>query len=185
MEMKESQPYRWLDFRSLAKSFLRAREELGDVYFFTALATWNQGKVKRHRIYISALESTGVTIVMGKFKQKDVRCRADCKKMFLKREEKQTDVNIAVHLLRDAFIGAYDRAILITGDTDIIPAIAAVQKNCLKQVGVILPFGRRSEELKNRCDFYHRMKLKHLAANQLPLSIDAGRLGMLTKPESW
>ncbi|MGH9629467.1 MAG: NYN domain-containing protein [Bryobacteraceae bacterium] len=42
--------------------------------------------------------------------------------------EKMTDVNIAVELLQDAFQGAFDTAILISADSDLIAPIAAVRR---------------------------------------------------------
>lgn len=35
--------------------------------------------------------------------------------------EKGTDVNIAAHLITKAFLGGYDTAIVVSGDTDYIP----------------------------------------------------------------
>jgi hypothetical protein len=59
-----------------------------------------------------------------------------------RRKEKLTDVNIAVELLLGATqYPAYDKAILISGDADLIPAVAAVTKriNEPKLVDVWLP----------------------------------------------
>lgn len=38
-------------------------------------------------------------------------------------EEKGTDINLAVHLITKGFLHAYDTAIIISGDTDYIPAL--------------------------------------------------------------
>ena len=40
--------------------------------------------------------------------------------------EKMTDVNIATHLIIDAFQDRYDMAMLISGDSDLVPPIKAV-----------------------------------------------------------
>jgi uncharacterized LabA/DUF88 family protein len=37
-----------------------------------------------------------------------------------------TDVNIAVEMLSDAYLDKYDAALLITGDSDLVPPINAV-----------------------------------------------------------
>jgi len=44
-------------------------------------------------------------------------------------EEKRTDVNIAIKILEDAFLKKYDRAIIMSGDSDIVPSIESVKKN--------------------------------------------------------
>jgi uncharacterized LabA/DUF88 family protein len=43
-------------------------------------------------------------------------------------EEKKTDVNMAINIVGDAFTESYDKAILITGDNDIAPAVVRVKK---------------------------------------------------------
>ena len=57
-------------------------------------------------------------------------------------EEKKTDVNIAVNIVGDAFTDSYDKAILITGDNDIAPAVLRVKKTFPdKEFLVVFPFG--------------------------------------------
>ena len=84
-------------------------------------------------------------------------------------EEKQTDVNIALQLLQLAILDQYDRAIILSGDTDLIPAIKAVRLTFPhKQIGVILPIGRSSEDLLQQADFKHKMREHHLASSRFP-----------------
>jgi len=155
------------------------------VYCFTALATWNPDKVNRHRLYLRALEKQGVQIVMGKFKRKDRKCTV-CQRDYRTFEEKLTDVNIAIHLFRGAYLDEYDKAILITGDSDIVPAIRAVRDIFVtKPIGVVVPIARRAEELKQECNFHFRMKERHLARSQLPEVVDGGAFGELRRPKSW
>jgi uncharacterized LabA/DUF88 family protein len=55
-------------------------------------------------------------------------------------EEKKTDVNIALNIVIDAYKDVYDKAIIITGDNDISPALIKVKeafKN--KELVVIFP----------------------------------------------
>ena len=80
---------RWLNIRALCEGFLSRREELTQVVYFTALATWDQAKVQRHTRLIAALKATGVEIVMGKFKQKERRC-VKCRQLYPSVEEKMT-----------------------------------------------------------------------------------------------
>jgi hypothetical protein len=42
----------------------------------------------------------------------------------------------------------YDRAVIISGDTDLIPAIKAVRSTFpQKQIGVMIPIGKSSEDI--------------------------------------
>jgi cobalamin biosynthesis Mg chelatase CobN len=91
--------YLWLDFYSLAERFTRKQDNLVGVYYFTAYATWKPHSVKRHRVLIDALRSKGVQVVEGRFKNKDGYCKK-CGAKFINKEEKQTDVNIAVYLFK-------------------------------------------------------------------------------------
>lgn len=177
--------YKWLDYAALARCYIGGRDTLQRVYYFSALATWNQDKANRHQIYLRALRRQGVEVVLGKFKRKDLKCRL-CKGVYQTFEEKLTDVNIAIYMLRGAFLDEYDRAILISGDTDILPAIRAIHELFpAKQVGVVVPFGRRSEELKQDCDLHFKMQEAHLARCQLPdcIADSAGR--DIRRPDSW
>lgn len=69
--------------------------------------------VGRHKLYVSALESTGVETVLGNFKRKPRNCRS-CNAMWDSHEEKETDVNIAVRLVADAYKDKYDVAYVLS-----------------------------------------------------------------------
>ena len=62
----------------------------------------------RHREYITALKFNGVDVHDGHFITDTVDCH-ECGHHWDKPQEKETDVNIAVHLLDDAYFGFRDR----------------------------------------------------------------------------
>jgi len=132
--------YKWVDLRNLCEVFCPAN--LSRVYYFSAIATWRQAESARHKEYIKALRSSGVICVLGKFKQKDREC-FNCKRKWKDHEEKETDVNIALHILRDAFKDRFEKAIIISGDSDLAPAIRMVRGEFpRKRIKVIAPLGR-------------------------------------------
>jgi uncharacterized LabA/DUF88 family protein len=109
-----------------------------------------------------------------------------CHRPYATFEEKLTDVNLAVHLFRGAVLDEYDKALIISGDTDSIPAIRMVRELFPnKAVGVGLPIERRSEELKLECNFHFRMKEHHLARSQLPDEMPDPLRGNIRRPPSW
>ncbi len=128
--------------------------------------------MKRHRLYIRALELTGVHTVYGAFKKKDVFC-THCKQMFIKREEKRTDVNIAIHVQGLAQKDMYDRALLLTGDSDLIPAVEWVRTQYPeKRISVIVPIGRPvTQHLRAAANDHSKIKESHLQALSLPAII--------------
>ncbi|MCP4669166.1 MAG: NYN domain-containing protein [Deltaproteobacteria bacterium] len=177
--------YLWLDLYALADRFTRKQDALSGVYYFTAYATWKPHSMRRHRKLVDALKSKGVNVVMGKFKQKDRYCKK-CGATYKAREEKQTDVNIAVYLFKEALAGSYDTAILMTNDTDLIPAIKSVKEVFPdKKIGVLFPIDRYAAELRSACDFWRRVEKKHLKKSQLPQRVTLPTGAVLTRPRAW
>jgi len=153
--------YKWLDIRKLLETYFP--RGLEKVLYFTSLTPWDIDKVERHKVFIRALESTGVEMVYGKFKDKDRRC-PKCKQNYKSREEKQTDVSIALTLFRMAYEKKFDEAVLLTGDSDQLPTLKEVHK-CFPglKLGVLLPIGREAAELKIESDFYLRIRERVLS----------------------
>lgn len=108
------QKYKWLNLQRLAECFA-PKQNISEIYYFTAFAIWSLEKMNRHKIYIAALRSVGIKPVYGNFKLKDKKCPL-CKKMYQTYEEKQTDVNIAIYLFQLALKDEYDTAIVVSGE---------------------------------------------------------------------
>lgn len=176
--------FKWLNYYRLAQSVLLAHDKLEQVNYFSAYITWKPDNYKRHQDYITALRGAGVDFVPGRFKSKDVRCHC-CRKVFKTHEEKQTDVNIAIRLLSDAVEDKYDRAVIVSADSDLTPAILAVRKLFPnKQVGVMFPIDSNCFDLRNEADFKFKMSQKRLLASQFPDEIQIGNTH-IKRPKSW
>lgn len=179
------QRFKWLNLWKLASLFVGRLDTLEQVFLFTALATWDPAKVARHKLFIRANESVGVSVVYGEFKRKDKHCSL-CRRRYPSFEEKQTDVNIALQLFQSAFLDRYDRAVILSGDTDLIPAIKAVRMLFpLKQIGVILPIGRSSEDLLKHADFRYKMREHHLVSSRFPDRVVLPDRSVLECPPTW
>ena len=175
---------KWVDLLSLSKSILRKHEALTDVRYYTAHSTWLPDSYYRHRQYTAALEHLGATIIYGQFKKKYLKCMK-CGRKYTTREEKETDVNIAIDLVSDAFLDKYDRAILVTADTDLAPPVNKVRAQFpKKEILVVAPPGRmnRARELKHRYMF----TAERLEENLLPDKIvDADGNEISTRPPEY
>ena len=177
--------YKWLSLTRLASCFVLGRDALAGVEYFTTLATWDPTKVSRHKLFIKANEAEGVKITYGEFKRKQRKC-PECGKLIRTFEEKQTDVNIAIRLFELAVQDKYDKAIIVSGDTDLIPAVKAVQKTFpAKKIGVVIPIGRASEDLKLQTDFHHKMKVLHLTTSRFEDVITLQDGSTLECPNRW
>jgi uncharacterized LabA/DUF88 family protein len=181
------QPYPqflWVNYRALAETVLGPKDSLTEVIYFSALATWKPNDVRQHQTFIKAQRWAGVEVVLGKFREKEIACHL-CRQRFRTHEEKRTDVNIAVRVVAGAVKDLYDRAVLVTADSDLIPTIQIVHELApAKQIGVMLPIGRNSYDLKIAADFVKKMPQEKLNRCLLPLVITSGN-DTIHKPPNW
>ena len=181
----KSRQYRWLDLRCLAEQFYSPRR-IEQIIYFTAYADWSQSKTNRHQTYIQAQRNRGVAVEIGKFYRVRKRCRAVCNQIYCTHEEKQTDVNIAIKLLELAVRDEYDTAVLVTGDSDIVPGVEAVKRLYpAKQVHVLIPPNSKARALKQACHAHRTIKKSHLANSQLPNPVRLSNGQELTCPPKW
>ncbi len=66
-----------------------------------------------------------------------------------KTEEKGSDVNLAVHLLNDAWLNKYECAVIISNDSDLAEPLRLIKQQNGKKIGLISPLiqGHPSREL--------------------------------------
>lgn len=135
--------WKWLNLKALCTIFSPQPDfTLSEIYYFSAYATWRPEEYKRHRDYVKALKSSGVTPIMGNFKFKDRQCH-ECNHTWTDPEEKETDVNIALCIAIGAFRNSYDRALLISGDSDLSPGVRLIKREFPdKDLRIIAPVGR-------------------------------------------
>lgn len=181
---------KWLNLFTLCKEFAPEPEfQLTNVYYFSAFATWKPGPYKRHRAYLKALELTGVKAIMGNFKEKDRKCFA-CGKKWKDHEEKETDVNIAVNLVINAARDSFDRALLVSQDSDLAPAVKVVKSEFpQKEIKIVTPVGlHHSFQLKQAAGSSNctRMKKIHLERNLFPKELyDPNRRLIVSRPAEY
>ena len=102
-------------------------------------------------------------------------------------EEKRTDVNIASHLLMDAFGGRYDTAVVVSNDSDLTTPIEMVVNRLGKGVIVVNPYParRQSSELRRAASrTIPQINTSVLRAAQFPHTLTDAR-GRFTRPRSW
>lgn len=98
---------KWLNIHQLVSSSLSANQSLVDIKYFTSRVTNSPTKQKRQALYLEALDTTSVKIIYGLYKSKKIDCNS-CGHTWQITNEKMTDVNIATHLLLDAFNDNFD-----------------------------------------------------------------------------
>ncbi len=138
----------WLDLESLCTSLLRPGQELTGLHCFTALVD-GPGR-PRQQAYLDALSAHGrVTQVhVGRFQTTTHECRSWGSRRRA-HEEKESDVSFGVQLVEDAALRRYRVALLVTADSDMLPAVRAARRLAPDARVVALP--PRREPIPSVC----------------------------------
>ena len=176
---------KWLNLRKLAEAFITpTTQRITEVFYFSAYATWRSpGSRSRHRTYVKALQEQGVTAILGHFKTKSITCRG-CRTTWNTREEKESDVNIAIRLIHEAHEDNFDKALIITSDSDLCPAIRMVKNHFpSKEIVVLAPPNRYdiTREIQGLATTI-RIRQPHLNRNLLPDSICDSYGNVINRP---
>ena len=182
---------KWLNIRTLCESYLYLfgkNNTAEEFYYFSALAYHKVPKdpdtVARHLRFVDCLKDTGFKVELARFKEKQVWC-AGCKHFQTRHEEKETDVAVAVKLVELFVQDKCDTAILMTGDTDIAPAVRFVRQNYpTKRVGFLFPYKRMNQELKN-LGFGYKISKEQYQRHQFPPTVKLIDGSTRTKPATW
>jgi uncharacterized LabA/DUF88 family protein len=164
--------YLWLDIRGLFEREMTGPRHLVGVVYFTALGRKQSVESDtRQRIFLGAMEATGVEVIRGKFDNRPVKCPV-CSETRPHPKEKMTDVAIAVQLLADAYEDRCDTAWLMSADSDLVPAVRYYQERFpAKKVVILPPRGRRSDELIAVADAKRDISRSRFAQAQLPTEV--------------
>ena len=187
-------PYKWLNFKSLFQKLLSTKNQIIQIKYFTALVSgkYNPQKPVKQQTFLRALKTfiPEIEIYYGHFLTHEVFAplakptenRRSVK--IIKTEEKGSDVNIAVHMLNDAWLNNYDCAIIVSNDSDLAESMKLVKKyHPNKILGLIMPGkGHPSKELMKHADFVKRIRTGILKSSQLPNPIPKTNI---YKPKDW
>ena len=175
---------KWLDVEKLACGFLRPDAHLEQVKYFTAMVKVTEGEISRQKLYLQALEHhcNSLTIIKGHFLSKGEICRK-CNHYNPTFEEKKTDVNIACEMLADAYENRCDVSFLVSGDSDLVPAVEKIIA-IGKKVIVVNPPNRKSFELNQVASARFHIDQNRLKKCLLPAEIFVKK-GTITMPEEW
>ena len=183
--------WKWLN---LYEYFHRLRngDSIQAIKYFTAKVKSS----KDQQAYLTAVSTTSVQVILGAFKNKKIACRVrNCthagSRAFPYPEEKRTDVNIGIHLINDGYKNSYDSAVIVTGDSDIIPALEMVKREFpTKRLICYVPdyFGKRGigadlqKTVSSRCSILPNILLKR---SQFPSQVTDSQGRTITKPATW
>ncbi len=102
----------------------------------------------------------------------------------IRTEEKGSDVNLAVHMLNDAYKDRFDTAVIVSNDSDLAEVIRITTKELGKRVGVLNPHRHPSRTLLAYATFYKKIRQGVLQVSQFSPNLE-DRHGPFHKPEFW
>ena len=200
--------YKWLDLKRLF-SFMFIQNEIVAIKYFSAQIEpdlLDPDKRKRQMTYWAALRTTpGLSIIEGRFRTRnrtaflaDTRFpdkgvilldahRKPTRVDIVRVEEKGSDVNLAVHLVADAYENRYETAIVISNDSDLVGAVL-IAKSRGKKVGIANPHpaDRRSKQLEAIADFYREeIRASYLVKSLFPPRVKTNSGTWINKPAGW
>lgn len=185
--------FKWLNLERYFRLLL-ANHDIQKIRYFTARIVGSH--VVNQDAYLAALATLPlVEVILGKFKTKETKCLyRSCPlpppRYFNTFEEKRTDVNIALWMFHDAVKDLCDRLILVSGDSDLVPAIAMVKNHCPeKEVAVYVPARNdirgAAVELRSIADKDKTLPNQMFHAALFPAEIKSGSGQVIKKPAGW
>lgn len=208
----QARPQRWLDLKAFCHEYVRhfgRSAVLQEVYYFSALAKHLEATkpdiVLRHQAYIDAIKSTGVHVSLANFKARDRQIAfrhcsfrvwplrrpirlplPGCGVIVQRAEEKETDVAIASKMFELLHTKSADVIALVSGDTDLLPAIRTARNLFpTTRVAVVFPYRRHNEELKRSVAHSFKVRKEQYARFQLPDPILLPNGKEIRKPSKW
>lgn len=183
--------YKWLDLETFFTKSLKPNNQILKIKYFTARIDQNPRNPQAHNrqdIYLRALKTLPIVeVYFGKFLTQTVRlplANGTGKVEVRKTEEKRSDVNIAVQMLKDGFKDLYDLAVLVSNDSDLTDALEVVSTDLGKKVGILNPQKNQSKELANHAFFSHKIQDRLLRESQFPETL-RDSVGEFHMPVVW
>jgi NYN domain len=206
-------PYHWLDLSKLAQELLPG-QTVNAVHYFTARVKWDPrdpDSPTRQNVWLEAVKTMpGVKVKEGHFlreRKRRVKAQplwatdprvpnpANSTVEIWHNEEKGSDVNLATQLLLDAFDNNFERAWVVSNDSDLAWPIRMVRKVFKRKVGVFMPdrpagypalqARTPSNELIKNATWFKRITEDTLKASLLPDVVHDANGNAIHKPTGW
>ena len=187
-------PYRWLNLETMCELLL-PKNDVQRIKYFTAHVGErpdSPGQQARQQLYLRALATLPkVEVHLGHYLSHEVSmplanppAKGPRFVRVIKTEEKGSDVNLATHLISDAYEDRLDVAVLITNDSDLLGPVQLVSSRLGKKVGILNPQKHPAFVLRNAATFFKQIREGVLATSQFPDQL-SDSVGSFHKPATW
>lgn len=177
----------WLDLVLFFEKMLSKNQKLIEVNYFSA-RPHDISSSKRQDLLFSANKlNPKFRLILGKYLKKDIRCN-NCGNTIHTYEEKETDVRIATQIINDVYKDKCDITIIVSADSDIIPAIETIREiKADHKIFVYFPPLRHSVSLSNSCNATRKLSDYKARFNQsmLPDSVTLLDGTVIHRPKNW
>lgn len=187
LKEKHGKKYLWLDLEAMVNRLLQPDQVFNRVHYYTAAVRNDPPAEFRQQTYLDALRAhcRYVDIVLGRFQEKTARCKG-CGRSWRTYEEKETDISIALGMVEDAVNQEFDTALLISGDSDLVPAVRAVKRlRPTAKIVAAFPPRRHSDELRRVVDANFTIGDAVIRHSLLPDEVRTPVGKVYTRPRSW
>lgn len=187
LRSKKWKKYYWLDLWKLSERFLRPGQALVEVVYCTTLIKQDPPGQQRQLDFIDALKATrpGLKVEYGHYLAKEMNC-FQCGNQYTRHEEKMTDVNIACRMLTDAMDDRFDVALVMSGDSDLVPPVRIIRDRWpAKKVIAVFPPNRRSDALRRAVHGQKWIAEADVRASQLPQQVMISPGRTVSRPMNW
>lgn len=187
-------PWKWLDPAALFQKLIGSQNALVKVKYFTARVQPSPRDPEVHirqDAYLRAIQAWCplVELYYGHFLRHRISMAhanpPPASVPVWKNEEKGSDVNLALHVLNDAWQNAYDCALIVSNDSDLAESLRLVKAQHRKLIGLVTPGApsrKTSHQLSQHADFVKPIRTWMLKASQLPDAIPGTGIH---KPANW
>lgn len=204
--LKQRPAMKWLDQLALAKAVLNPQHQISQLNYYIARVSaraHDPHAPARQATYLKALATVPeIRVHEGSFMTSEPwmplavppqskpnnyiwNLPAPVTVRVIKSEEKGSDVNLGVHLVRDAFLNAFDVGVVITNDSDLAEPIRIAVQEAGKRVGLLVPVKYPTQSLMNVASFHLHIRPGHLARAQFPATINLPDGTQISKPATW
>ncbi len=203
--MLKRSKYKWLNLHALCNEVLHEFSDIIAINFYTARISsrLDPSSPKDQNTYLNALKTLpSLNIYYGRFQvtnkwmflSQPVKFKPECNihlnsnpkyAYVVKTEEKGSDVNLGVHLVRDALTNAFNHAVIITNDTDLVEPARIVVEEAKLPLTLITPGDKTAEDLKKIATHIRYIRNNHLKKSQFPDSVISADGKLFRKPEKW
>lgn len=188
--LKNEPAIKWLDVKAMCELYFPIFS-IQEIKYFTARIQpkpSDPSQLQRQGFYFRALSTvSNLSIHYGHFLTSTVnRPLSDGSGMVsvIKSEEKGSDVNLACHLLNDAYLNRYDVAVVVSNDSDLLCPIRMVKEHLGKKIALLNPHKKPSNVLVKNADFIKRIRKGALATCQFPDELSDNN-GVFRRPKEW